>query len=143
MKTPIEGGCACGAVRYRCDSEPVTMFLCHCRDCQRASGGPFVAAVLLRREDFEFVKGTPRYHATPSTSGGMHVRGFCPECGSRLTGAEKDTPTPFIGVTASSLDDPSGFRPRMHSFASRAQPWDRMDDDLPKYETYPPRPGRA
>ena len=138
---PITGGCACGAVRYRCDAEPLTMFYCHCRDCQRASGGPFVAAVLLPAKSFRFTKGAPATFATPSTSGGTHVRGFCRDCGSRLTGGQREEPTPWIGVVAGSLDDPSRFKPRMHIFVSHAQPWDRLDDDLPKYDTYMPERG--
>lgn len=138
MNPPFEGGCACGAVRYRCDAKPFLMFQCHCRDCQRASGGPFVAAMLVPANAFRFVKGAPTYYATPSTSGGKHVRGFCGICGSRLTGGQKDgEPSTFVGLAVSSLDDPGGFKPQMHFFASHAQDWDRIADELPRYDEYP------
>ncbi|HVU27435.1 MAG TPA: hypothetical protein VHG71_06825 [Verrucomicrobiae bacterium] len=39
MKLPSTGGCVCGEIRYECDSRPLTMLKCHCRDCQRVSGG--------------------------------------------------------------------------------------------------------
>ena len=139
MNKSIEGGCACGAIRYRCESDPVAMFKCHCRDCQRATGSGFVAAVLVRFKEFKFVKGTPIYFALPSTDGSTNTRSFCGACGSRLTGGERPRPGAFIGITASSLDDPSWFKPQMHFFVSQAQPWDLINDDLPKYDEYPLR----
>ncbi len=135
---PIEGGCACGAIRYRCEAEPVRTFLCHCRDCQQATGGPFVAAILVPIKAFKFVKGMPTYYTTPSTRGGENKRSFCGVCGSRLTGGQRHAPWPYIGITASSLDDPSWYKPQMHFFVSQAQPWDIINDDLPKHDLYPP-----
>src|SRR6266436_1900009 len=99
-----------------------------------------VAALLLPASAFRLTKGQLRYHFTPSMAGGKHKRGFCPECGSRLTGGESDErSTGFIGITAGSLDDPSWFRPQMDFFVSDAPPWDQMDPAIPKYELYPPR----
>jgi hypothetical protein len=94
-----------------------------------------------RASAFRLTKGQLRYHFTPSTAGGKHKRGFCAECGSRLTGGESDDrPTGFVGVTAGSLDDSSWFRPQMDFFVSDAQPWDQMDPAIPKYPIYPPPP---
>ena len=141
---PFTGGCVCGAIRYECTAEPIMMFKCHCRDCQRLTGGGFVAGLLVPVSAFRLTKGQLRYHFTPSLAGGKHKRGFCAKCGSRLTGGESDErPTGFIGVTAGSLDDPSWFRPQMDFFVSDAQPWDQMDSAIPKYELYPPSPKNA
>ena len=134
---PITGGCACGAIRYESHAKPMWMFFCHCRDCQQAGGGPYSAAVLFPQKSFKIVKGEPKYFAVPSLRGGTHTRGFCAECGSRLLGAVDPT-RPFIGVLASSLDDPAIFQPECHMFAVDAQPWDRMDDGLPRFDDYPP-----
>lgn len=140
IKKPFEGGCACGAVRYKCDADPIMSFKCHCVDCQKASGGPFVAGVLVPLKSFQFTKGVPKYYSTPSTAGGNHIRGFCGDCGTRLTGGQNDAhPMPFIGVVVSSLDDRTWYKNQMHFFVSQAQPWDKMDDDLPKYDVYPPK----
>ena len=140
-KIPFTGGCACGAIRSDCGAEPLAMFQCHCRDCQRASGGIGAFPLLVAKESFKFTKGTPRYHFTQSQMGFQHKRGFCPECGSRLTGGENaDGSSPFVGVNAASLDDPGWFRPNYHIFASDAQPWDQMDSAIPRYEHYPPQP---
>ena len=139
MKIPFTGGCACGAIRYECTAEPILMLKCHCRDCQRITGGGFAAAVLVPAQAFRLTQGQLFYHFTPSLAGGKHKRGFCAQCGSRLTVAEKqDEPSRFVGILAGSLDDPSWFHSQMDTFAADAQPWDQMDPALPKYDQYPP-----
>jgi hypothetical protein len=144
MEIPFYGGCVCGAIRFEGSAKPFIMFRCHCRDCQRVTGGGFIAGLLVPVSDFRLTKGELRYHFTPSEAGGRHKRGFCADCGSRVTGGESDErPSRFIGVTAGSLDDPSWFRPQMDLFVSDAQPWVQMDPAIPKYEFYPPRSGRS
>lgn len=139
MKTPFEGGCACGAVRYRCDAEPIGMLKCHCRDCQRISGSPHVCAILIPRAAFHFTKGQPKYFCTSSADGGQHQRGFCANCGSRLTGGEPpDHSNDFIGITAGSLDDASWFKPGMELWLSDAQPWDPPLQGIAHFEKNPP-----
>jgi len=90
MKIPFTGGCSCGVVRYECTTEPIMMLKCHCRDCQQLTGGGFAPAVLVPAEAFRLTRGQLRYHFTPSIARGKHKRGFCPECGSRVTGAEAE-----------------------------------------------------
>jgi hypothetical protein len=139
MPVPFTGGCYCGAVRYECSAEPLMMFNCHCRDCQQVSGGTGQAVIVVRKEALKFTKGAPRYHFTEGEKRGKHKRGFCAECGSRISGGETDRALPIMAITASSLDDPSWFRPQYDIFTSQAQPWDRMDSALPKHAKYPPR----
>jgi hypothetical protein len=140
MKLPFTGGCICGAIRYECSAEPILMFNCHCRDCQQASGGAFVSGLLLPLSAFRLTKGQLRHHYTPSAAGGRHKRGFCAECGSRVTGGENDgRTTGLIAVTAGSLDDPGWFCPKVDIWTSDAQPWDFMNPDLHKFPEYPPR----
>lgn len=139
MKTPFSGGCACGAIRYECTAEPMVMLQCHCRDCQRVTGGACVYVVVVPTQAFKLTRGTPRYHFTESEAIGIHRRGFCADCGSPVTGAEnRDGTRGIVGITAASLDDPSEFRSQLHAWVSDAQPWDQMDPALPKFEKYPP-----
>ena len=138
MKIPITGGCVCGAVRYELTAEPVMMLKCHCRDCQHITGSGFAPAFLVPAAAFRLTRGKLRYYSTASLSRGKHKRGFCPECGSRITGGEFEPGESLnIGVLASSLDDPALFQPQMDIFVSDAQPWDQMDPSIPKFEQYP------
>jgi hypothetical protein len=139
MKTPSTGGCACGAIRYEFTAEPLGMFRCHCRDCQRASGGGGNYVVIVPADSFKLTRGEPRYHFTESAAIGRHKRGFCAECGSRLTGGQNAEGTsPIVGINAGSLDDPSWFRPQFDIFTADAQPWDFMNPALPKFKEYAP-----
>ena len=65
LATPFSGGCACGAIRYECTAEPVLMFHCHCRDCQRASGGPYSSYVIVPADAFKLLQGSLHFHPRP------------------------------------------------------------------------------
>jgi len=138
MKLPFTGGCVCGEVRYECNSRPLMMLKCHCRDCQQVSGGAYTPVVIVPLKAFKITRGALRHYATPSLAGGYNLRGFCPKCGSRLTGAENPE-SGIIGLTASNLDDPSWFKPKMDIFVCDAQAWNLMEPDLPKHQHYKPR----
>jgi hypothetical protein len=134
MAAPFSGGCACGAVRYECSAEPLMMGNCHCRDCQRASGGPFVSIVAVPKDALK-ITGEVKYHEVTGDNGSPIKRGFCGKCGSRLFGFPA---APFIGVSAGSLDDPSWYRPTFDIYTSSAQPWDYMNPELAKFPKMPP-----
>ena len=116
------------------------MLKCHCRDCQHITGGGFAAAVL---DAGRGVSSLPAVNCAiisrPRLPADKHKRGFCPECGSRITGGEfEGGESQFVGILAGTLDDPSWFQPQMDIFVSDAQPWDQMDPAIPKFEQYPP-----
>jgi hypothetical protein len=136
IATPFSGGCACGAIRYESTAEPMVMLHCHCRDCQRSSGGPFSSFVVVPAAAFCVVKGEPRFHASPSEAGGHTHRGFCPECGSPVWG-KPDAAPEIVAIRVASLDDPSGFAPQMDVWTCDAQTWDVMNPALAKFEKYP------
>jgi len=140
VKVPFTGGCVCGVVRYEVNAAPLLMFKCHCRDCQHVTGGAFVPGLLVPVSAFRLTKGELKYHFTPSLAGGRHKRGFCSECGSRITGGEfEQRPGNSIGIVAGSLDDSSWFRPQMDFFICDAPAWDQMDPAIPKFDQYPPK----
>ena len=123
----VEGGCFCGAVRYRADGEPSSVTHCHCRHCRRTSGAPFLTWTEFGTDEFEFTRGTP---VECSTRPGV-TRTFCAECGTQITfWDEKDAGV--IDVTVGSLDDPEALEPRDHVWSDRMLSWIRMDDGLPR-----------
>src|SRR6266446_2186284 len=133
---PFSGGCACGAIRYESSAEPVAMLHCHCRDCQRSSGGPFSSFVVVPAKGFKLLQGTLRFHASPSEMGGVTRRGFCPECGTPIVGNPEKLPD-IVAIRTASLDDPSWFKPQMDAWTLDAHAWDQMNPALPKFEKYP------
>ena len=136
IATPFSGGCACGAIRYESTAEPVLMLHCHCRDCQRASGGPFSSYVIVPTEAFKLLQGALRFHASPSEAGGQTRRGFCPECGPPIA-VNADAAPHIVAIRTASLNDPSWFNPQVDVWTSDAHPWDHMKPALPKFEKYP------
>jgi hypothetical protein len=53
MPIPFKGGCHCGAVRYVASEDPITIINCHCGDCQKIAGAPFITGVFLPDENYE------------------------------------------------------------------------------------------
>ena len=137
MNKPYAGGCACGAFRYECSADPIRMVQCHCLDCQRTGGGPFVTAIIVPADSVKILKGGLRFYATTSSLGGSVQRGFCPECGSPVLVKIERAPQ-IVGLRGGSLDDSSWFRPDFDMWTCDAQPWDYMNPALPKFEQYPP-----
>jgi hypothetical protein len=133
MTTPLTGGCTCGAVRYECTADSV--MACHCRDCQRATGGGYVPAVVVPRNALR-VTGEVRYFGVRGESGQILNRGFCPNCGSRLLGKPDFKPDLMV-IMAGTLDDPTRHKPTMDIYAESAQPWDYMNPHLPKVPKAP------
>jgi hypothetical protein len=131
MAQKMSGGCACGAIRYECNFDPVKMLNCHCRDCQRATGSAYAAIAIVPKVAVQ-MRGEPRYFKIVGNAGMAVERGFCDICGSQLT-LKLDRLPDILGLQAGTLDDPSVYRPTMDVFTSSAQPWDRMDPHTLKY----------
>lgn len=134
---PYEGGCLCGAVRFRIEAPTLGARICHCRQCQKAMAAPFLAAAAFPRKAVRFNRDTARFRSSHRL-----WRHFCPGCGSRLFLEPVDHPD-RLGVPIALLDDPGAIRPEMHVWWSERAPWLQVDDDLPKHPEGSPVPFRA
>ena len=124
----IDGGCLCGAVRYRASGAAYGITHCHCRSCRRASGAPFVTWAGVDRDKFTFVQGRP-----VSFASSKHViRTFCGACGTSLTYQRADSPG-SIDITVSSMDDPEALKPEDHTWIESRLSWISLNDRLPQY----------
>jgi len=132
-----EGGCACGAVRFSLSAEPIFVANCHCRDCQAITGAEMATAAAFPANSFKLIRGEPKAYDTIGTSGMKVHRNFCGDCGSTLFSFGESSPE-MVLVEALSLDDASGLQPSMHIFTRSAQPWARIPEDMPCFETMPP-----
>ena len=135
MATNFIGGCMCGKVRYECNAEPIFMGNCHCRDCQKATGSAYEAAIGIPAAALK-ISGTVKYYDSKADSGSTLSRGFCPECGARLFGKTSAMPD-LAMIAAASLDDPAQYAPQLDIYVSSAQPWDHMNPALPKFPKMP------
>ncbi len=125
---PLEGGCLCGAVRYRITAEPVDVDYCHCRICQKASGAPIVAWLEAPTGNFAFTKGRPvAYQSSPKGA-----RYFCGACGSQLAFRYVGE-APTVAVNVAGLDDPEAVKPTYHIWTSSRLGWLEVADNLPRH----------
>jgi hypothetical protein len=126
-----EGGCLCGAVRYRAEGEPINVRACHCRNCQKAMGSPFFARALFPQTALSVEGETNRYPSSPTLE-----RVFCKTCGTRLFAWRKNGTA--AGVALATFDDRNAFAPTEHIWVAEKMDWVKLDDGLPKYPGMPP-----
>jgi hypothetical protein len=126
----LEGGCLCGAVRYRVRGEPAVSGICHCRTCRRTCAAPMLPFVTFPGERFQFTRGTPvDFHSSAPVT-----RSFCGGCGTPLTYRHNEH-ADVIDVMTCSLDNPEAFPPTHHIWVSHKLAWIRLADGLPAYDT--------
>ena len=124
------GGCQCGAVRYAFYAPLEKSHVCHCRMCQRATGGLFAALVGAKREDFAWVRGEARIFA----SSNLAERGFCGECGTPLSFTYL-SPGSNLYVTIGSLDAPESAPIEIQFGIESRLPWVRFCENVPSERT--------
>lgn len=128
-----QGGCLCGAVRYRVEGRPSESGICHCRSCRRTASAPTLPYLVFPAKAFAFTKGSPAaFHSSPHVT-----RSFCGQCGSPLTYRTEERPD-CVEVMTCSLDDPAAFPPGLHIWVSHSLSWDRMGDGLVAHATAGP-----
>jgi len=123
-----QGGCLCGAVRYRISGAPKVNDVCHCRSCRLAAGAPSVAWTVVRAADFAFVAGEPTRHAS---SPGV-VRTFCGVCGTSLTYRDDSRPD-SVDITTATLDSPERFAPSFEIWMDHKIAWAPSNAGLRRY----------
>ena len=137
MTETYAGGCACGAIRYEIDAEPLLMSDCQCRDCQRISGTGHGSYLSFEGRDKVTLSGEAQCRDTTGDSGNVKTRAFCPTCGSPVYMTFAAVPDQFI-VHAASLDDPGRYRPQLVTYTASGHAWDQLDPTLPKFDRMPP-----
>ena len=129
-----EGGCQCGAIRYRAAGEPMLAALCHCVMCRRASAAPMTAWAMYQESQVTFLKERPATHASSAEA----RRGFCARCGTQVCFTATFLPG-LIDLTIGSFDAPETLPPTLHYWDSKRLPWLQVADGLPRYPEFPPQ----
>src|SRR5215207_5931033 len=81
---PVAGGCQCGVIRYELSGPPLAVYNCHCKDCQRFSGGTHTMSMVVKRETLRLTAGTLKPREKVAQSGRIAVTMRCPECGTLI-----------------------------------------------------------
>lgn len=130
-----EGGCACGAVRYRLASAPMFVHCCHCRDCQRQTGSAFVLNALIETGRIALLAGEPYPVQVPTDSGRPHRIFRCPTCQTALWSEYGGIAT-LRFVRVGTLDDPASMPPDVHIYIRSKLPWVALPEGVPAFPAY-------
>jgi len=131
----LEGGCACGAVRYRLESEPMFVHCCHCKDCQRQTGSAFVLNALIETDRVAILRGEVTRFDMPTDSGRPHGVYRCPTCGTALW-SEYGGLAALRFVRVGTLDAPAALAPDVHIYVRSKVPWVQLPAGVPAFEAY-------
>ncbi|MBJ9974570.1 GFA family protein [Pseudomonas sp. S75] len=129
MHEVMEGGCHCGALRYRLEGDLGDVAHCHCSICRRVSGGLVVTWVTVPRTAFSWLAGQPQRYVAPASC----TRWFCGRCGAHVA-LQTTHSEASIDVTVATMDRPEQVRANRHIWTGSRLPWLHLDEQLPSEE---------
>lgn len=136
VEAGAEGGCACGAVRYRLGASPMVVHCCHCTSCQTETGSAFVINAVIEGDRVDLTAGTPVYVLTPSDSGKGQEIVRCPDCHVALWSHYAGSGRKSAFVRAGTLDDPGAAPPDVHIFTRSKLDWVVLPEGAKAYDVF-------
>lgn len=133
---PVEGGCQCGAVRYRLRARPLGIYACHCKDCQRMSGTTHTLSMMVNKTDIELLSGQLGGYDKGADSGRTVRVMRCRTCGTNVWN-EPLSLLHLVVLKPGSLDDMSWAKPIGNIWTDRALPWAVIDWSQPHFPRQP------
>lgn len=133
---PIEGGCTCGAVRYRLESAPLFVNCCHCSWCQRETGASFALNAVIESDRVRILQGEPVLVDTPSHSGRGQKIARCTACLVALWSHYSGSGPVTRFVRVGTLDCPEALPPDAHIFTASKQAWVVIPEGVPSFEEF-------
>lgn len=132
LAVTAEGGCHCGAVRYRVYPCQGDSAFCHCKICQKTAGAPVLAWLSIPVSYLQYIKGVANVYR----SGPASLREFCGACGTQLLFRGDHGRT--VDVNTATLDDPSLAPPQYHIWRTSKIGWFETSDHLPRFDDQGP-----
>lgn len=138
----MEGGCACGEVRYRLTDAPIIVHCCYCSWCQRETGSAFAVNAVIERDRLEVIAGEPVLVSTPSASGKGQEIARCPTCRIALWSHYAGSGRLSAYVRCGTLSERAAVVPDVHIFTATKLPWVALPEGTPAFGAfYPSREG--
>jgi hypothetical protein len=131
----LEGGCACGKVRYRMTAAPMFVHCCHCLNCQKHTGSAFVINMIVETSRVERRGLEPQGTVMPLNGGSPNTIFRCPECGVAVWSDYGNRPQ-ILFLRAGTLDDPRAVSPDVHIYTRSKLPWVRLPEGVPAFEEF-------
>ena len=130
------GGCACGKIRYDLIADPITLYACHCTDCQTDTGASFALSMYVAREAITLTRGEPELHEYALPDGRERRTYRCPDCGGELWGIPRRFPD-LLNLRPGTMDDTSWLQPVGHIWTRSRQPWIALPQAALTYDQQP------
>ena len=134
MSFRCEGGCSCGEVRYRLESEPLFTHCCHCLNCQRQTGSAFVINLLIEADRVTLLTGALEAVEVPRDDGSTQTIYRCPRC--QIAAFSRYSRPDVLFVRGGTLDDPSAVAPDVHIYTRSKLNWVALPESVPAFEEY-------
>jgi hypothetical protein len=134
MTVQREGGCGCGALRYRLVSEPMFVHCCHCLHCQGQTGSAFVINLLIEADRLALLAGTAQPVDVPRDDGSVQRIFRCAQCQVAIFSEYGGREVRF--VRAGTLDEPTEITPDVHIFTRSKVGWVILPQQVPAFEVY-------
>ncbi len=134
--THVDGGCTCGAVRFRMTGAPLFVHCCHCTWCQRESGSAFALNAMIEADRVRLLQGAVDVVPTPSASGRGQQVARCPVCHVAVWSHYSGSGESVSFVRVGTLDAPHGLEADIHIFTSTKLPWVQLPADTPAVSGY-------
>ena len=131
----LEGGCSCGAVRFRLTSSPMFVHCCHCLNCQKHTGSAFVINALIESDRVERIQGEPVPIEMPLNGGSPNQIFRCPSCRVAVWSVYGGR-SAVLFVRGGVLDDPTAVTPDVHIYTRSKLPWVRLPESVPAFEEF-------
>jgi hypothetical protein len=128
----LEGGCRCGAVRYRIDGDDLPpTYCCHCLFCQSSSGSAFSQQAVIPANSIMASGPMEDYRFQRTDASEGHHR-LCAVCHTRLWSTSSTIPSLGL-LRAGTLDRSNEILPSAHIWTKRKQPWVSLDGDVAQW----------
>ena len=129
------GSCHCGEISYTFSGEPLRQVNCHCKNCRKTSGGPYLANIFVS-EDNLLIKGSPKVYQHLADSGNQMTKKFCGNCGAQIFSLGSGRPGIVI-IRGGTIDNLEIIQPTLNIFVSSKIPSTPLDESLSTFEKMP------
>jgi len=129
------GSCHCGEISYTFSGEPLRQVNCHCKNCRKTSGGPYLANIFVS-EDNLLIKGSPKVYQHLADSGNQMTKKFCGNCGAQMFSLGSGRPGIVI-IRGGTIDNLEIIQPTLNIFVSSKIPSTPLNESLSTFEKMP------
>ena len=126
------GSCLCHAVTYKNKSAPLRTFNCHCDDCRKCSGAPYLTNIFVKEFTLD-IQGILKSYIHRSESGNRITKKFCEECGCQMFSFNEGRPG-LVRIHAGKVNELEVVKPQGDVWVSKKIPSIKMDETLNQFE---------